>query len=142
MDDPMAHIRAEVLAQPEAERSEYALDLLAFYLNPVPAFFDGCAALGIGLPLADIRVIYALDCRRGKFVSLDGLLAARCLDRPCDEWAAPDRVVKTVAVIRKRMGQLRLPVTIKTWHGVGYSLEAPANFRFEAAATPAQAVAL
>lgn len=134
MRDNLAHIRAELMAQPEGERLEYALDLLAFYLDPVPGFYDGCAALGLNLPNAEIRMLYALDARRGKYVSSNALIAARCLDRPCDEWTTPDAVVKAIGLIRNRLGKLGLPVEIETWRGVGYVLEAPADFRFETAA--------
>ena len=139
--DPMAHIRAEIMAQPEAERAEYALDLLAFYLDPMPLFFEGCAALGLRLPPADLRMLFALDRRRARFVSIDGLLAARCLDRPVDEWATPDKVVKSVALIRRRLAAQALPVTITNWHGMGYALSAPPGWQFEDAAPGADLVA-
>ncbi len=134
MTDPMAHIRAEVLAQPEAERVDYALDLLAFYLDPLPAFYEGCAALGLALPGAELRMLHALDAKRGRYVSADALLAARCLGMDSDDWPGPERVVTGVAALRRRLEKLALPVSISTWRGFGYRLEAPDSFRFEAAA--------
>lgn len=131
MSDPMAPIRAEVMARPAHERVEYALDLLAFYLEPVPAFFDGVAQMGLGLPNADTRMLHALDVRRGRYVSLNNLVAARCLDRPFDEWTTPERVVSKLGVLRRRLAKLNLPVLITTWRGVGYSMDAPSWFRFE-----------
>lgn len=142
MHDPLAHIRAEVLAQPEAERTDYALDLLAFYLDPVPAFFEGCVVLGINLPMAEVRMLYALDRRRGRYVSLEGLMAARNLDRPCDEWASTAKAVEGICSLRARLAKLGLPVEIKTRRSLGYVLEAPAQFRFECSASAIQAVAL
>lgn len=133
MSDPMAPIRAEVMAQPADERLDYALDLLAFYLDPVPEFYEGCAALGLALANAEIRMLHALDAKRGRYVSLNALVAARCLDRPCDEWSTPDRVVGAIAAIRRRLDKLGLPVVISTWRGVGYRLDAPEGFRFERA---------
>lgn len=134
MSDPFAPIRAEVMAQPAAERLDYALDLLAYHLDPVPAFYDGCAALGLGLPNADIRMLHALDVKRGRFVTVNALASARFLDRPCDEWPSDDKVVKKVGDLRRRLKKLGLPVRIVTWKEVGYSLEADADFRFETAA--------
>lgn len=134
MADPMAEIRADVMAQPAAERVEYALDILAFYLDPVPAFYDGCADLGLALSNADMRMLHALDVKRGRYVSLNALVAARCLDRPCDDWTTPEKVVLKMGAVRRRLEKLGLPVTIATWRGVGYSLSAPPDFRFETAA--------
>ena len=134
MSDPMALIRAEVMAQPAGERLDYALDLIAFHLDPLPAFYDGCAALGLTLVNADLRMLHALDRRRGRFVSLNALLSARCLDRPLDEWTTPEKVVGKIGMMRRRLGQRGLPVEIETWRGVGYRLTAPDWFRFESAA--------
>lgn len=131
MSDHIDPLRAEVMAQPAHERVEYALDLLRFYLDPVPAFYQGCADLGLALANADMRMIHALDRKRGKFVSLNALVSARCLDRPCDEWGTPEKVVAGMGAIRRRLATLRLPVQIETWRGVGYCLEAPAAFTFE-----------
>lgn len=133
-DDPLALIRAEVMAQPVAERADYALDLLAYYLDPVPAFFAGCHALGLGLPLADLRMIYALARRHRSFVSVEGLLAARCLDRPCEEWATPDLVAKRISAVRRRFEALRLPVEIVNFRGIGYRMILRDGFTFEGAA--------
>lgn len=135
-NDPLAHIRAEVMAQPEAERADYALDLLAYYLAPQPAFFEGCANIGLHLGLPDLRVLFALDRRRGSFVSMDALVAARYADVPADDWGTHDKVVRAVSRIRPRLAKLGLPVQIETWEGVGYRLTAAEGFRFEDAAQP------
>lgn len=131
MQDNLAPIRAEVMAQPDPERLEYALDLLAFYLDPVPAFYEGVAQMGLNLANAEVRMLHALDAKRGRHVSLNALLAARCLDRPCDEWTTPEKAVQRVGVIRRRLEKLDLPVQIITWRGVGYCLEAPEWFQFQ-----------
>ncbi|QBR35391.1 helix-turn-helix domain-containing protein [Leisingera sp. NJS201] len=136
MHDPMAPIRAEVLAQPEPEQVEYALDLMAYYLAPLPAFYEGCADMGLALANSELRMLHAMDAKRGRYVSLDALLAARCVDAHTDDWPSPDRVVSGVAMIRRRLEKLRLPVEITTWRGVGYCLEAPNTFRFEEGVVP------
>ncbi|WP_291732306.1 helix-turn-helix domain-containing protein [Leisingera sp. F5] len=136
MHDPMAPIRAEVMAQPEGERVEYALDLLSYYLAPLPAFYEGCADMGLTLANAELRMLHAMDAKRGRYVSLDALLSARCLDVTSDDWPSPDRVVSGVAMIRRQLERLRLPVEITTWRGVGYCLEAPNTFRFEDGVVP------
>ncbi len=138
MSDPFAPIRAEVMAQPPAERVEYMLDLLAYYLEPVPHFYEGCHHLGLNLANAEIRMLHALDAKRGRYVSLNGLLSARCLGVSPDDWPSNDRVVSGIAEIRKSLARLGLPVTITTWRRVGYCLEAPASFQFEFAAIQAQ----
>lgn len=129
--DPLAHIRAEVMALPERDRAEYALDILAYYLDPVPPFYEGCAALALDLPLPDLRVLFALDRRRGHFLSMDALLAARCADKPADDWDTHDKVIRSIARIRPRLKARGLPVEIENWQGVGYTLRAPSDFRFE-----------
>ena len=123
MSDPMAPLRAEIMAQPDLERVEYALDLLAFYLDPVPSFYDGCAALGLALSNAELRMLYALDTKRGRYVTVNALVAARCLDRPCDDWCSADKAVLTIGNVRRRLKKMNLPVQIITWHSVGYSLD-------------------
>lgn len=134
--DPLAHIRADILAQPEAERADYALDLLAYYLAPLPAFFDGCTALGLDLCEADLRVLFALDRRRGRTVSRDALLAARYIDRPADDWGTEDKITRAICNIRPQLAALGLPVEIVWIEERGYRLTAPAGWRFEDAAPP------
>ena len=67
MHDPMAPIRAEVLAQPEPEQVEYALDLMAYYLAPLPAFYEGCADMGLALANSELRMLHAMDAKRGRY---------------------------------------------------------------------------
>jgi hypothetical protein len=140
MRDPMAHIRDEIMAQPAAEQVEYAMDLIGYYLAPVPAFFEGCAELQLEASPADLRMLFALDRRRGRFVSIDSLLAARCLDRPCDEWGSDDMVIKGICALRKALAALELPVEIRSVDGLGYALTAGAGFTFEAFAPPSFAM--
>ena len=141
MSDPLAPIRAEIMAQPEGERVEYALDLLGFYLDPAPAVLDGVHKLGLGLALAEARMLFALDARRGRFVSTDSLMAARCLDLEADAWPRPAKVVSGIRTIRLALEAAALPVAITTWKRVGYCLEAPEGFRFEAPLRPIWRVA-
>jgi hypothetical protein len=133
--DPMAHIRQEIMAQPAGDRAEYALELLAFYLDPQPRFFEGCAALGIALTLPDLRVLFTLDRRRGRPVSMDALVAARYIDQPVDDWGTHDKAVRAIARIRPQLKAKGLPVAIE-WNGLGYVLTASEGFRFEDAAAP------
>lgn len=131
MFDPIAPLRAEIMAQPERDRVEYALELLRFYLAPVPEFFEGCARLGLGLSLRDVRMLHALDRRRGRFVSLDALQAAEMVDCPSDDWGTPDAIYRRLSKIRRRLTRSPAPVEICGWRSVGFKLVAPAAFRFE-----------
>lgn len=129
-------LQAEIMAQPERDRVEYALELLRFYLDPVPEFFQGCARLGLGLSLLDVRLLHALDCRRGKFVSLDALQAAVMVDSPSDDWGAVEAVSRRLNGLRRSFSRCRLAsVKIHGWRSVGYRLDAPSGFRFETAGT-------
>ena len=128
-----AEIAAEVMAQPEPERLAYALDLLAFYLDPVDAFFDGLADHGLHLPPQEARILHALYRRRGSFVSLEALLGAAMGTRPVEEWIDPNNMRPRVSAIRRALERAGLPLKIRSWTNVGYRLEAPAEFRFEGA---------
>ncbi len=132
--DPLAHIRAEVMALPEAERADYALDLLSFYLAPCPRFFDACDVLGIDLCPGDLRVLMALDRSRGRTVSMDALLAARYIDRPVDDWGTHDKIIRAAYRIRPQLEAAGVPVSIDHVADLGYRLEAPKAWRFEDAA--------
>ncbi|MBV1929477.1 MAG: hypothetical protein KUG81_08210 [Gammaproteobacteria bacterium] len=134
MADPMAAILRDIGARPEAERFEYALQILRFYLDPVPAFFEGCRNLGLRLTVRDVRMLHALDRRRGHFVSLDALQAAEMVDRPNDDWGTHDKTYQRLSRLRKGLLRARVPVEISGWNGVGYKLDAATDFRFEAAA--------
>ena len=130
MPDLLSAIRAEVMAQPEAARVDYALDLLRFYLDPVPDFLQGCARLGLCLSARDCRVLHALDCRRGQFVSLDALQAAAMADVAADEWGNPEAIYLRLSHIRRRLAKARIPAAITAWRGVGFRLDAPASWSF------------
>lgn len=129
------HIKAEVMAQPAPQRLSYALDLLGFCLDPVPAFYQGGANLGFGLSLRDVRVLHALDHRRGRWVSADALQSAAIVDCASDTWGSIESAYARIAVIRRAFAASAYPVEIERWHGVGYRLSAPADFKFEAAAS-------
>lgn len=125
MRDPMASIRAEVMAQPSPERLEYALELLEWYLNPVPAFYATAADLGLRLCAADLRVLYALDRELGNFVSAERLMAARCFDRTLDEWQTLERIPQTVRRIRQEAERLGLRLEITQQREIGYRMTTP-----------------
>lgn len=125
-----ARLEREVMAQPEAERLSYALDLLRFYLDPLPAFFDGLARLGLRVTPQEARILHALDRRRGRMVSLQALQAAAMADRAPEDWSAPASVYARIAALRTALRRAGLPVEITAWSGVGYRLTAPEGFDF------------
>lgn len=125
-------LRAEVMARPPAERIDYALDLIEFYLDPVPAFFQGVSDMGLGLTLYNVRALHALDRRRGRWVSADAMQAAMMVDCPSDTWGSIESVYRRVADLRRAFEASPYPVEIERWNGVGYRLTAPRDFRFEA----------
>lgn len=125
-----AALRAEILAQPAGDRLSYALDLLEFYLDPVPAFYSGLADLGLDLTAQEARILYALDRRRGRLVSADSLLAAAMGSRPIDDWPEARAVIARVANLRAKLAARSLPVTIDAWLDLGYRLTAPQGFAF------------
>lgn len=131
MPDPMAAIFQDIFARPDGERLEYALAILRFYLDPVPAFFEGCRNLGLRLAVRDVRMLHALDRRRGHFVSLDALQAAEMVDRPNDDWGSHDKTYQRLSRLRQSLRRARVPVEISGWNGVGYKLDAGVDFRFE-----------
>lgn len=134
MKNPMELILAEIMAQPPAERVDYAVDLMAFYLVPNPAFFDGCIAMGIDLSPGDMRVLLALYQRAGHTVAPDALMAARHVDEPADDWPTNDAIVKAISRIKRELDRAAVPLTVENWHDLGYLLRVPPGFSFEAAA--------
>lgn len=131
MTDIIANLRTEVMAVPEGERLGYAIDLLEFFLAPVPEFYSGCYAMGLRFTARDTRLLHALDRQRGRFLSIEGLQAALEVDRRVDDWVEPGAITKRISVMRARFKKSEFPVTITNWSGVGYKLDAPADFRFE-----------
>lgn len=124
-------IAAEVMALPEADRLPYVLDLLEFYLDPTPEFFDRLADLGLRLPPQEARILHALYRRRGRFVSLEALLGAAMATRPLEEWIDPRNMRPRVSAIRRAMQRAGLPVVIRSLREVGYRLEVAPGFSFE-----------
>jgi DNA-binding response OmpR family regulator len=127
----MDMLRGEVMAQPEADRLSYALDLMGFYLDPVPAFFQGCSNLGLDLSVRDVRTLQALDRRRGRWVSPDALQSAALFDKASDQWGSIETVTQRVSAIRRAFTASAYPVAVELWSGVGYRLTAPDAFTFE-----------
>ncbi|MBY6121830.1 hypothetical protein KUV64_22095 [Mameliella alba] len=128
MSSAIEPIRAEVMAQPEGERLDYALALLELYLAPAPAFYTAAADLGLDLRASDVRVIYALERELGKCVTAERLIAARCIDRPFDEWETPDRVSRSLTRIKREIARIGLPLQIECLREVGYRMTAPAGW--------------
>lgn len=131
MSDLVAYLRSEVMALPAADRLDYALELLDFYLNPTPNFYEGCYALGLGFTARDVRLIHALDCRRGSFLSLEAMQSALEVDRRVDEWPSRASVTKRLSGVVNTFKRSRFPVAFQNWYGVGTKLIAPPEFRFE-----------
>ncbi|MCA0851220.1 winged helix-turn-helix domain-containing protein [Salipiger thiooxidans] len=125
-----AMLSAEVMARPEGERLSYALDLLAYYLDPADPFVDAVADLGLRLCPQEIRILHALERRRGRVVTREALHAAAMLGRPHSDWSDPTTVYARLGAIRAELRRRRLPVEIRSLRGLGYRLEAPAGFRF------------
>lgn len=125
-----ATLRAEVMAQPPQERLGYALDLLAFYLDPLPEYYAALADAGLRISAQEARILHALDRRRGQYVTADALLAAAQADRPADEWPEVAAVYPRLATLRAQLAQAGLPVTLRSWPGVGFRLVAPEGFVF------------
>lgn len=141
MGDLLSGIKAEVLLIDDvAEREAYLFELLRFYLDPVPNFVHGVACLGLALSPGDVRMLHALDRRRGHFLTVESLQAAAMVDRPECDWGRVDAIPARVSHIRRRLSKMRVPAAIEFCAGVGYRLHASADFRFEreAAAVPAR----
>lgn len=137
----MDAIRAEVMAEPEAERVQYALDLLEWYLNPAPDFYARAADLGLRLGAPDLRVLYALERERGRFVRPDRLIAARCFDRPLDAWQTLERVPQAIRSIKDELARIAAPAQIEALREVGYRLTAAPDWCLLTAPDPARAAA-
>ncbi|WP_121062193.1 helix-turn-helix domain-containing protein [Chachezhania antarctica] len=125
-----ARLEAEIMAQPERERLDYAIGLLAFYLDPPAAFMSSIAAQGLRISAAEARILHALDRRRGRIVTLQSLHAAAMGDRPAADWSDPGTVYARISTLRKAIARAGLPAVISAWSGVGYRLTAPDGFSF------------
>lgn len=123
-----AAFRAEIMGLPEPERVDYALALLDLYLDPVPEFYAAAADRGLRLTAAEARMLYALERRRGRFVSLQSLTAAAsaCAD-PAD-WPEDKATYLKIASIRAKIERAGLPLEIQIAPEIGYRLTAPAGF--------------
>lgn len=130
----MAAIQAEILAQPEADRLDYALDMLRFYVDPLPEFVQGCRSLGLRLAEAEVRILNALDRRRGSTVTRGALLAVSRIDSDDDDLCEDARLTRRIYGIRRCVERHNLPVRLMVHRGLGYQLDAAEGFRFDAPA--------
>ena len=128
--DMMAGIRSEILAQPEAEQLDFALDVLRFYIDPLPEFVQACGQLGLRLSALDLCVLNALDRRRGEVVSMDALHAAVGGAGAADGPADIRSMHKHIHRIRGQLSARRVPVQILGVWGHGYRLQGAPAFRF------------
>lgn len=131
---PAAAWRGRILALPAADRLDYALALLDLYLDPTPDFFAAVADRGLRLTAAEARILYALEQRRGRFVSLQSLTAAASGGRDPDDWPEDTATYLKISAIRGKIARARLPVEIAIWPEIGYRLTAPAGFAWGASA--------
>lgn len=122
-------LRAEVMAQPEAARLDYALGLLEWYLDPLDPWWQGAGQLGLAATRADLRVLHALDRRRGLYVTHDALLSARSLEGEPE--ASTYTLSRAIGTLRRALRAAQQPVVITAWPGVGYRLDAPVDWRLE-----------
>tara|TARA_R110002012_G_scaffold189693_3_gene357097 strand:- start:149 stop:559 length:411 start_codon:yes stop_codon:yes gene_type:complete len=123
-----AALAAEIMARPATDRLGYALDLLDYYLDPLPSFFDALHDVGLRLSASDARLLHLLYRRRGSFVSLQALLAAAMGDRPVADWPDISTVYARLSNLRRACKRAGLPIAIRAWAGIGYRLEAPQDF--------------
>lgn len=117
-----ADLRAEVMAQPPAERLDYALGFLDLVCAPPPAWDQTARDLGVeGLPPSPARILHRLAIAEGRAVSFEALEAAAEF-----EGLSGGRNALKCAVRRLRAGisAAGCPVVISTFRGVGYMLEA------------------
>lgn len=131
MSDAIAALRAEVMAQPMGDRLDYALELLEWYLDPLPAWWQGVSGLGLDVTRADLRVLHALDRRRGLYVSHDALLTARSLGDDPEELPSLHTLSRAIGNLRRALTAKNQPVTITAWAGMGYRLDAPVDWRID-----------
>jgi len=126
--------RAEILALPLTERVDYALALLDLYFDPLPGFYDAVADRGLRLTAAEARILFALDRRRGMWVTVQSLTAAASAGRDPDDWPADNATYAKISALRAKLEAANLPVEIVLWPEIGYRLAAPAGFAWEAGA--------
>lgn len=115
-------LRAEVMAQPPAERLEYALGFLDLVCAPPPAWDQTARDLGLlGLQPSAARILHRLALSEGRAVSFEALEAAAEFDG-----LSGGRNALKCAVRRLRAGldAAGCPIVISTFRGIGYMLEA------------------
>ncbi|TCP43952.1 DUF6456 domain-containing protein [Rhodovulum marinum] len=124
-----SRIRAEIMARPEGERLDYAIELLEYIAGPDEIDATRLAELGLRLSPAQVRLLAALDRRRGRPVSREALGAAGASRRSLSEDEGPKENVLDVHVshLRKRIREAGLPIEINAVWGFGYRLDAPAD---------------
>jgi DNA-binding response OmpR family regulator len=116
-------LRAEVMAQPAAERLEYALDYLDYLFAPPEACLKTAADLGIkDLPPSALRILHRLALSAGRVVTFEALAAAA--DR-CDRAGDRNTIMVLVSRLRSQIRAAGCPIIIEAHRGFGYRLEAP-----------------
>lgn len=127
MRDMSDQITAEVMAQPEAARLGYALDLVRYFLDPVPEYALAARRFRLVGSDRDLRLLHALDRRRASWLTKDGARAALALDL-ADDPVSDEAVRQRIALLRRRLARSGLGLAVENVRGLGYRLKAPAGF--------------
>ena len=130
MRTELDEIRADVMAQPPADRLEYALDLLAYYLEPAPVFFDLCPRHGLNLSRIEVRALWCLWQARGRLVTRDRLLSVISLDPAQAGEISASQPYRSIYRLRREIRAAGLPIKIRGIYGEGYQLHAAPHFDF------------
>ncbi|MEM9522875.1 MAG: DUF6456 domain-containing protein [Pseudomonadota bacterium] len=120
------HIRAQVEALPEGERTEYLLALIEALLGPELLSPAPWRAFGLELTPNEVRVAFLLAAHRGSLVSRERIFAALYVDRaPGDELPSIDTIRNVISHLRKKFEEADCLLTIEAEPGFGYRLDAP-----------------
>jgi len=124
-------LREDVLSQPPATQVEYALGLLEYYLEPISSYRSALLGLGLRLTVPEMRVLHALDKRRGHFLTHSSVASAAHFDRPADEAGDVDQATKIVSSLRCKLRALDLPMMIESRRNIGWRLNCPDWFQID-----------
>lgn len=121
-------LRAEIMALPEAERLDYALDLLDEFIGEAPDIEAGWRALGVRLTAPELRVAGRMAADRDRLVARAVL--QRVLGDPSDpgDFPGAEALRAAMARLRRKLRAAGLPIEIEATPGRGYAMRAPASF--------------
>lgn len=116
------NLRAEILQLPEAERLDYALQLIDYYLAPQPEFYTWLDELGLSLGPQQGLILHRLKRAGGQYVSAEALRAAAWSDRRADAWPTNNALRVHIHSLRRALERARLALAIDHAAGRGYRL--------------------